>query len=359
MQIRDRIRELRRVRAGDLIPSPKNWRKHPQRQQDALRGVLAEVGDVDALLGRETPAGVMLIDGHLRAETTPDMDVPVLILDVDEAEADKILATFDPLSAMADAGKLDDLLRSVETSSEAVAAMLEGIAKDAGCEWSQSGDVVEDEVPEPPADPVTKPGDLWLLGAHRLLCGNSSDQRDIMRLNPDRQWDVAVIDPPYDGSASLWLRWIMDPCIVFGQAKHIRLIPDALWRWERVISKKYRHRSASVQIDHRHAFVVQCGTVKTCPRDKNLTFGSIVEQECKREHDHQKPVSLLVEHLTHWTPPWKTVVDPFAGSGSTIIAAEQMGRSCHAMELDPGWCDVIVERWKSATGITPQLESAA
>lgn len=73
MKIRDRVKELRRVRAGDLAPSPKNWRTHPPAQQDALRGALAEIGYADALLARELPGGGLeLVDGHLRAETTPD-----------------------------------------------------------------------------------------------------------------------------------------------------------------------------------------------------------------------------------------------------------------------------------------------
>ena len=81
---------------------PANWRLHPPQQQDALRGVLAEVGYADALLARELADGtLMLIDGHLRAETTPDAVVPVLVLDVDESEADKILLTHDPLAGMA------------------------------------------------------------------------------------------------------------------------------------------------------------------------------------------------------------------------------------------------------------------
>src|SRR5512146_2865149 len=125
--IRDRITELRRVKACDLLPHPKNWRRHPASQRDAMQGILAEIGYADALLARETPEGLMLIDGHLRAETTPDAEVPVLVLDVTEAEADKILATLDPLAAMAqaDTEKLDALLREVETGNEAVAAMLE------------------------------------------------------------------------------------------------------------------------------------------------------------------------------------------------------------------------------------------
>ncbi|HJU27891.1 MAG TPA: hypothetical protein VJ718_01895, partial [Candidatus Binataceae bacterium] len=73
LAIRDRVRELRRVRARDLAPNPKNWRRHPKAQADALRGLLSEVGYADALLVRELADGrLMLIDGHLRAETTPD-----------------------------------------------------------------------------------------------------------------------------------------------------------------------------------------------------------------------------------------------------------------------------------------------
>jgi ParB-like chromosome segregation protein Spo0J len=101
MHISDRIKDLRRVRAGDLRPHPKNWRKHPEEQQNALRGILAEVGFVDALMVRELPdGGLQIVDGHLRVESTPDAEVPVLVVDLDEAEADKVLATFDPLAAM-------------------------------------------------------------------------------------------------------------------------------------------------------------------------------------------------------------------------------------------------------------------
>ena len=135
MQIRDRIKELRRVPAGELRPNPRNWRVHPQAQHDALRGVLAEVGYADALLARELPDGsLVLIDGHLRAETTPDAVVPVLVLDVDEAEADKILLTHDPLAGMATVSddELAALLRDVETDNEAVRAMFESLAGEMG-----------------------------------------------------------------------------------------------------------------------------------------------------------------------------------------------------------------------------------
>ena len=134
MNIRNRVKELRHVPASDLRPNPKNWRTHPKAQQDALRGILAEVGMADACLARELDDGsLMLIDGHLRAETIGEETVPVLILDVDEAEADKILATLDPLAGMADsdAVKLDELLRNVDTGSEALQQMIASTASQA------------------------------------------------------------------------------------------------------------------------------------------------------------------------------------------------------------------------------------
>jgi hypothetical protein len=101
--IRDRIQDLRRVRAGDLKPSPKNWRRHPEVQRRAMQAALAEIGFADALLVRETDGGLELIDGHLRADLDPEQTVPVLVLDVDEQEAGKLLATLDPLAGMAEA----------------------------------------------------------------------------------------------------------------------------------------------------------------------------------------------------------------------------------------------------------------
>ncbi|REK19159.1 MAG: hypothetical protein DWQ37_01850 [Planctomycetota bacterium] len=131
MQIRDRIKDFRRVRADALRPHPRNWRTHPRAQQDAVRGALAEIGYADALVARELPDGTLqLLDGHLRAELTPEALVPVLVLDVDEHEALKILATLDPLAALADADAqlLRGLLDDVHTESEALATALRALA---------------------------------------------------------------------------------------------------------------------------------------------------------------------------------------------------------------------------------------
>ena len=153
MKIRDRIKQFRRVPAGRLRPNPRNWRTHPSGQRDALRGVLAEVGYADALLARELPDGTLeLIDGHLRAELTPEMEVPVLVLDLDDQEAAKLLAVLDPLAAMAaaDGDALAELLAEVETENEAVRKLLDDMLAGPGLppEDDQDGPPPEVDVGE-------------------------------------------------------------------------------------------------------------------------------------------------------------------------------------------------------------------
>ncbi len=148
--IKDRVKDFRRVPASELHPNPKNWRTHPTAQRDALRGILAEVGWADAVLARELPDGsLMLIDGHLRTETMTGEQVPVLVLDVTEQEADTLLLLLDPLSGMAgtDAPLLDALLRDVQTGSEPLAQMYEDLAADAGLYKAVADQKADEEKP--------------------------------------------------------------------------------------------------------------------------------------------------------------------------------------------------------------------
>lgn len=151
MKIRDRIKKFTRVSASELQQNPKNWRTHPEAQRNALRGILDEVGIAGAVLARETTeGGLMLIDGHLRVDTMGTDKIPVLVLDVTEEEADKLLATLDPLAAMAatDSAKLDDLLRTIETADKSLSEMLAGLAERSGlysgnldeAHWGDTGD---------------------------------------------------------------------------------------------------------------------------------------------------------------------------------------------------------------------------
>ncbi len=114
-RFRDRIVDFIRVPASELKRNPKNWRTHPQNQEGAMRAILDQIGFVGALVARQTAAGLELIDGHLRAGIADNETVPVVVVDLDDAEAAKVLATFDPLTAMAgeDPMLLQNLLNEV------------------------------------------------------------------------------------------------------------------------------------------------------------------------------------------------------------------------------------------------------
>jgi len=134
MAMKDRVKELRRVPASELRANPKNWRRHPPSQEAALRGVLEDIGFADAVIARETPDGLELIDGHLRQEVMGDQVVPVLIVDVTEEEADKLLLTYDPLAMMAEADNkaLRALMENLTIPSASVREMLAGLIEDGG-----------------------------------------------------------------------------------------------------------------------------------------------------------------------------------------------------------------------------------
>ena len=145
-KIRDRIKDFRRVPANQLVPHPKNWRIHPENQRMAISGILAEIGYAGALLAREMPDGTLqLIDGHLRAHTTPEQEVPVLVVDLDDTETEKLLAVFDPISAMASTDRelLDELARSVETQDESLRNLLGELSR------FEQGQENEKEIPLP------------------------------------------------------------------------------------------------------------------------------------------------------------------------------------------------------------------
>lgn len=390
MKIRDRITELRRVPASELRPNPKNWRTHPKAQADALKGVLAEIGIADAVLARELSDGsLMLLDGHLRLETMADQILPVLVLDVDEAEGDKVLATLDPLAAMAesDAAKLDAILREVDTGSPELQQMLSDLAEDAGL-YQDEKEVVEDEVPEPPADPIAKPGDLWLLGDHRLLCGDSTNADDVERLMAGAKAGMVHTDPPYGMSYQSNMRtksakfavlenddrvlteWI-EPAILNSEGwVFIWTTWKVLEQWFPVVKPFGKLSNLVVwskggggigdlkktfSTDHEIAFVFNRGA-ELCGKRIGSVWSFGKDAAGNYEHPTQKPVALAAEAIDKTTTKDCTVYDPFLGSGTTLVAAEQLGRKCYGVEISPAYCDVIVKRWETLTGKKAVLE---
>lgn len=374
MKIRNRIKELRNVLASTLKPNPKNWRTHPQAQSEAMRGILAEIGYADSLIARELPDGtLMLIDGHLRAETTPDEMVPVQIVDLTEAEADKLLLSLDPLAAMAEsnAAAMQQLCDDAETNNAALQAMWDEMQANVE---QPAVEIVEDDVPEPPVDPITKPGDLWILGEHRVLCGDSTKAEDVGRLMAGATIGSVITDPPFgmdflsnhravkhkaiagDSTADL----LVYACGI--EADHSSYV---FCRWDNLLQVPpptslitwVKNNWSMGDLEHAHARQTE---VALFYRGKNHSFPdgrpSDVVQHSRTGNDlhpTQKPVSLLAE-IIGWSIG--LIHDPFLGSGTTLIAAEQLGRKCYGMEISPAYCDVIVKRWENLTGKKATLE---
>jgi DNA modification methylase len=406
MKIRDRIKELRRVKASELLPNPKNWRTHPVAQQDALKGILAEVGFAGAVLVRELDDGsLMLIDGHMRAETTHDQEIPVLILDVDEAESDKLLATFDPIAAMAesDAHALDALLRNVDTGSEALSKMLAELAEGAGL-YLDEKEVIEDEVPEPPVDPVTKSGDLWILGDHRVLCGDSTKAEDVTRLMAGVKAELVITDPPYGVSYSdknaflnaidkgnrnqtkiendhlnkketqaMWGSAFKNMADAMGAGAVVYcFMPqggDQMMMMMMMMEGGIEPRHELIWLKNNHVLGRSDYNYKHEPilyawkKGGHKFYGDFSTSviECKKPHASKlhptmKPVELVAILAKNSSQLNETIYDPFLGSGTTLIAADQLGRKCYGMEISPAYCDVIVQRWEKLTGKTATLE---
>ena len=402
MKIRDRIKEFRRVKASDLIPNVKNWRTHPEQQADAMRGILAEVGYVDALLARETPDGLMIIDGHLRAETTPDMEVPVLILDVTAEEADLILATFDPLAAMAtaDTERLEELLAEVSTDSEALQQMLDELAEDAGIEVEEP----EFVDPDPQIDRAaelqeqwgTERGQLWKITGsggltHRLLCGDSTDAGDVERVMDGAVPFIMVTDPPYgveydatwredydqferhstgkvvnddrvDWSSTYQLfvgdvAYVWHAGIYAGElAVHLassqfQIRNQIIWRKQHFVFGRgayhWQHEPCwyAVRKDRKSLW---CGdrTQSTIWDIPNANPMGGDRDENKTTHGTEKPVECMARPIRNHGDKDDDVYDPFLGSGTTMVAAENLSRRCFGIEISEKYTAVCLQRLK-------------
>lgn len=367
--------------ADQLLANPRNFRLHPKHQQDALEGVLNEVGWVDDVIVNQRTGFV--IDGHLRVSLAQRRGekVPVKYVDLTDSEEALILATFDPISALAIADKeqLDHLLREVTTSDAAVMQMLADLAEESGVvsfNDEPAGLTDADDVPEPPADPITKPGDLWTLGRHRLLCGDSTNRADVDRLMGGAKADMVFTDPPYNvgykysayddhKTQAEYVAFLQaaipmhcnaivnngntkteEMALAFGKPFHVgiwlklnAMSPSAISSfsvWEPVyFYGKFKRRPGNDVFDYPISNQKDTGS-HTCP----------------------KPLTMCTDLLTAFHDGG-LVYDPFLGSGSTLIACEQLGRTCYGMELDPIYCDVIVRRWENHTGETASREAAS
>jgi hypothetical protein len=257
---------------------------------------------------------------------------------------------------------LDELLRVLEPAGQS------------------SGDTDAGEVPE---EPRTKPGDLYLLGGHRLLCGDATDSLALERLLDGEQVACVYTDPPYGVSivrdsriggdnvakTTMYRPVIGDdttdaavaayrlcvaleiPTLIFWGANYYAdsLPPSACW----LVWDKRGEMASNNFADCELAWTNLTGPARI---HKQVWAGMIREGESgSRVHPTQKPVGLAEWAISELSLSG-SILDSFCGSGSTLIACENLNRRCYAMELDPGYCDVIVDRWERHTSQTATLE---
>ena len=397
MTMKDRVKELRRVPASELRANPKNWRRHPPAQEAALRGVLEDIGFADAVIARETPNGLELIDGHLRQEVMGDQPVPVLIVDVTEEEADKMLLTYDPLAMMAhaDQDQLLNLLRDTQFESKAVNDMLEAVANGERLPMPDLHEPVDDPGPEiDRADELrekwqTERGQVWEAGRHRLMCGDCTAEKDVGILMDAEQIDCIVTDPPYgvdydggtkvrdklvgDTSPSLYgpalsswrphckanvalYLWYADGDQAVAQAVaqagfHVRR--NLIWN-----KQLAQYGALSQQYKQKHEPFFYCHLKGQSPfwagDAAEVTVWDVDRASINEFHPTQKPPELFQRAIKNSTRFGGIVLDGFLGSGTTMVAAEQLGRICYGMEIEPKYVAVALERM-AGMGFEPKL----
>ncbi len=252
----------------------------------------------------------------------------------------------------------------------------------------EEGNTDPDDAPEPPEDPITKPGDLWVLGNHRLLCGDSTNPQHVERLMDGKKADMVFTDPPYgvsvvkDGKVGAdfgvakkgqYAEVIGDSttqtahdAIALCQSLEIpvqvywggnyyadKLPPTSCWL---VWDKRGDSGIVNTFADCELAWTNMTGPARVY---KQLWNGMIREGEKdKRVHPTQKPVALAEWAIDQYSNG-QIILDLFLGSGSALIACEKLRKACYGMEMSPAYCDVIVKRWEDFTGNTAVCEPSA
>ena len=371
----------------DLVPDPKNRRKHTPRNVGMIVDALHKVGAGRSIVIDEKGE---VLAGNATIEATGDEIVAVRRTGLtDEQKRD--LAIFDNRTGELAEWDTDRLLKDVESGADLsaffhedeLASLLEGINSE-----PTEGFTSPDAVPAPRETDI-KTGDLFALGDHRLLCGDSTKAEDVALVMDGKKADMVFTDPPYNISigtvkirkqrglvndsqdSSDWksfcasvvssLAVMTDGCIYVCHAPG----PDG--RIQACALDDAFHCS-TVVIWNKNAFTMGMGKYRN--RYEPIWFGwtksgkrfvddrdlpnvwDINRPTKSKEHPTMKPVELVRRAIEHASRSGDRVGDLFCGSGTTVIASEQLGRKCYTIEIEPGYCQVTIDRWEAFTGKT-------
>ena len=411
-QWRNRIIGEGEIAAGELVPHPQNWRKHPKMQANQLAGTLGGVGWVQRVIVNQRTG--RMLDGHLRAELArgqgEQTPVPVLYVDLSEDEERMILATLDPIAGMAiaDEATLAALVRSIDDAD--LRTMAGSVAQTMKIDVDGNGDTSKDT--EPQIDRAeelrqkwgVEPGQLWQLGEHRLICGDCTDAAVVARVMAGEKAALCVTSPPYGvgkdyehGGIDEWLATIKGCFSVAVSAASVwfvnisnkrtggegfetnnfsmmeaaflslgyKLIGLRIWIKDPAWAGQNPYWLQTYKPVDDFEFLGTFAHVKP-KHKKRLTdeeykqwgwrgvweLGSVRSNDV---HSAMFPVELPSRAIKMLTDSADLVYEPFSGSGTTLIACENLGRRCRAVEIAPGYVAVALERWATHTGRTPEL----
>ncbi|CAB4128433.1 DNA methylase N-4/N-6 [uncultured Caudovirales phage] len=370
----------------DLNPFPKNSRTHSDAQIAQIAQSITEYGFTNPVLIDEDNT---IVAGHGRVLAATKLgitELPCIILQgLSEAQRRAYVIADNKLALNA-GWDIDILLSEIQLlKDDSFDIEMTGFSLDELDTLTPQviavGLIDDDAVPDAPSEPITKPGDVWLLGNHRLMCGDSTSIDEVDKLMNGIKSDMVFTDPPYgineetdrdfasrtrlakgnkfskiigDDSIDTALaaysicETLSDIICYWGGNYYAHKIPaSACWLiWDKRIEEKQRDMNSDCEIAY-----VKHPTKKSVRIFRHLWKGMIKGSEHGegRVHPTQKPIQLAEWCFNELNPKGKTVLDLFGGSGSTLIACEKTGRHCYMMELDPKYCDVIVKRWEQFT----------
>jgi DNA modification methylase len=391
--------------AGSVrLASHRNPRTHSDAQVAQIAASIREFGWTNPLLADERGT---IIAGHGRLAAARQLgmqSVPVLALEHLTTAQKRALVIADNKLAL-NAGWDDDLLRLELGDLRDVGFDLDLVGfsdLELGDLFAERGGGLTDpdDVPDLQEQAVTQPGDVWLLGRHRLVCGDSTLQAAVDAALGGVRPHLMVTDPPYgveydadwrnkyqeaigqqptykrsvgkvgnDDRADWTDAWALFPgdvAYVWHAGVHSPEVAASLEAHSfemraLIVWVKNHHSFGRGHYHHQHEplwYAVRKTGTGNWQGDRTQTTVWQIDRNHQNEtgHSTQKPVECMRRPIENNSSPGQAVYEPFSGSGTTIIAAEMTGRACHAIELDPNYCDVAVRRWQDFTGSTATLE---
>lgn len=384
-----------RIPIGKVKPAAYNPRKDLKpgdAQYEAIKRSVLEFGMVDPLVWNKRTGN--LVGGHQRYKVLRDearfTHVDVSVVDLAPAKEKALNVALNKISGEWDESKLEDLLATLNGADLELTGFTMEELTDLTGEEGKAGLTDDDAAPARPARPRTKPGQLYQLGEHRLLCGDATKPTDVARLMGGLSADMVFTDPPYnvdyEGETKARLKIKNDN---LSPREFAALLQGAFRSYVGAVKKGasiYVCHSSSRQREFEAALEIAGFSVRAqliwvkntfawghgrykfqhepifyahVRGESDAWYGgqneTTVWEERKpaanRLHPTMKPVELILRALRNSSKPDDVVLDLFGGSGSTLIAAEKLGRRAFLTELDPAYCDVIVARWETFTGV--------